>query len=237
MVNKARPRTGEKRKTHQPLNMDRLPPLVLESILQLRNRAGKTWAEISALSAEPIGEGKLGFIEWAKLAPDVRKLFPKKRIPLTTLHRWFDLRVQQVSADVAVKSEQARAIAESFAKSMLVNGNEAVVNAARDTIMNVLAEDSSAAGRENAAAELRKLADVMQRARANDIRERKVATEERKIKLLEEREAIARTKLESEAAKLEKKHSKGQLKREDIARLVEMTFGIAPTAQKPSQAA
>jgi hypothetical protein len=210
--------------------MDRLPPHVLDIILQLRNRAGKTWEEISALSAEPVGKGKAGFIEWDKLAPAVRKLFPGKRIARTSLHRWFDLRVEQVRADVMVKSEQARAIAESFAKSMLVNGNEAVVNAARDTIMNVLAEDSSAAGRENAAAALISLAEVMQRARANDIRERKVSTEERKIKLLEEREAAQRDKLAREAERLTKKHTKGELKREDIARLVEMTFGIAPKA-------
>lgn len=227
-MTKARPRTGEKRKTNQPLNMDRLPPYVHDVILQLRNRRGKTWEEISALSAEPFGEGKAGFVDWAKLPADVRKLFPGKRIPRTTLHRWYDLRVDQVKADVIVRSEQARVIAESFAKSNLVNGDEAVLNAIRDTLMNVLAEDASDAGRQQAAKHLIALAEVMQAARANDIRERKVSTEERKIKLLEEREAQQREKLAKAAADLEKKRTKGAINREDIERLVEQTFGIPP---------
>jgi hypothetical protein len=210
--------------------MDRLPPPVLDVILQLRNRRGKTWAEISALSAEPVGKGKAGFIEWNKLDAEVKALFPGNRIPVTTLHRWYDLRVSQVRADVMVRSEQARTIAESFAKSMLVNGDEAIVNAARDTIMSVLAEDSSAAGREGAATALIALAEVMQKARANDIRERKVSTEERKIKLIEERERLQRERLQRQAAELEKKRSTGELRPEDIAKLVEMTFGIAPKA-------
>jgi hypothetical protein len=227
---KARPKTGQARKTKQPLNIDRLPPVVHDVILQLRNRRGKTWDEISALSAEPVGKDKAGFVEWDKLDPEVRKLFPKKIIPRTTLHRWFDLRVDQVREDVMRRSEQARVIAETFSNSLLVNGNEAVVNAARDTIMNVLAENSDAGSRENAAAALISLAEVMQRARANDIRERKVATDERKIKLLEDRETQQREKLAKQAEDLQRKHRSGNLKREDLAKLVEETFGIAPKA-------
>jgi hypothetical protein len=222
-------KTGERRKANQPFHIDRLPPQVHDVILQMRNGRGMTFEEISACSAQPFSPGKsAGFIEWDKLPPAVLKLFPKKQLPLSSLHRWYDVRVAQVRKDVMQRSEQARVIAESFAKSMLVNADEAVVNAARDTIMGVLAEDGSAGGRKAAARALISLAEVMQTARANNIKERKVSTEERKIKLLEEREAIQRHKLEREAQELERKHSKGELKREDIAKLVEMTFGIAP---------
>lgn len=227
-MSKNGPRTGAKRKTNQPLKIDRLPPYVHDVILALRNRAGKTWDEIAALSAEPFGKGNAGFVDWAKISPDVRRLFPGNKIPRTTLHRWYDLRVAQVKADVLVRSEQARAIAESFAKSMLVNGNEAVLNAARDTFMNVLAEDGSEAGRQKAATALVVLAEVMQKARANDIRERKVKVEERQMTLVEERERLQREKLEAAAAALERKRTKGTINREDIENLVETTFGRAP---------
>jgi len=226
---KARPKTGERRKTRQPLNIDKLPPLVHDILLKLRNQQGKTLKEISALSAEPFGRGKLGFIDWANLEPRVRKLFPEKRIPETTLHRWFDLRYEQVYADVMVRSEQARAIAESFAKSMLVNGNEAVVNAARDTIMNVLAEDSSDNGRTKAAAGLIALAEVMQKARANDIKERKVSVDERRIAQLEKDAELKRKRFQREMDAAEKKLTKGQaLTADDINQIRQRVFGIGP---------
>lgn len=231
-LRKARPRTGEKRKTNQPFNIDKLPSYAQEAILYLKNMRGKTLDEIVNQSAEKFTAGwKLkggGFIDWEKLDAAVLKLFPKRTLNRSALQRWIDVRYEQVRKDVMVKSEQARTIAESFADSMLVNGNEAVVNAARDTIMNIIAEDSSSGNRAGAAGALIALAEVMQKARANDIRERKVSTEERKIKLLEEREAITRTKLETEAKNLERKRRSGSLKREDVERLVETVFGIAP---------
>src|SRR5260370_1373314 len=100
------------------------------------------------------------------------------RIPHSNLHRWYDLRVRQVQKEVLVRSEQARTVAESFAKSNLVNGDEAVINAARDTLMGVLAEDGSEAGRLNATKGLIKLGELMQKARTNEIRERKVSVDD-----------------------------------------------------------
>ena len=231
----ARPKTGEKRRTRQPLHMDRLPPEALDTVLSLRNARGKTWEEISALSAEPLKDG--GFVDWAKLAPDVQQLFPRRRIPQTTLHRWYDLRVEQVRRDVLHRSEQARTIAGAFAKSLVEDGDEAVLNAARDTIMAVLAEDGSAGGRRAAARALVALAEVMQSARSNDIKERKVATEERRINLLEEREAAQRRKLEEAAKAIEQKRSKGSLRRADVERLVESVFGLPAKAGPAAKAA
>ena len=231
---KGGPRTGQKRKINQPFHIDRLPALAQDAILWLKNMRGKTLDEIVAQSAEKYnGAWKVkggGFIDWETLEPSVLKLFPKKTLNRSGLQRWIDVRYRQVYADVLRKSEQARTIAESFAKSMLVNSDEAVVNAARDIIMNMVAENSSENGRRAASAGLISLAEVMQRARTNDIRERKVATEERKIHLLEEREKQQRQKLEAAARDLERKRSKGGLKREDVERLVETVFGLPAKA-------
>lgn len=226
-MTKAKPKTGERRKAKQPFNMDRLPPVVHDVILQLRNGRGKTWEEISALSAQPMDKG--GFVEWSKLPADVRKLFPKKVIPRTSLHRWYDVRVQQVRADVEVRSEQARTIAQAFASSVMTNGNEAVVNAARDTIMAVLAEDASASGRQKAAKALIALAEVMQVARANDIKERKVSVDERRIAQLEKDAELKRKRFQREMDAAEKKLTKGEaLTAEDINQIRQRVFGIGP---------
>jgi hypothetical protein len=82
-----------------------------------------------------------------------------------------------------LRSEQARAIAESFAKSNLVNGDDAVINAARDTLMGVLSEDGTESGRLNATKGLIKLGELMQKARTNSIRDRKVAVDEQTLQM------------------------------------------------------
>lgn len=226
---KPRPKTGERRETNQPLKIDKLPPSVHDAILVLRNQRGKTWQEIEDLSAEPVGAGKLGFVEWDKLPTLVLQLFPDLRLPHSSLHRWFDLRVAQVRKDVLVRSEQARTIAESFAKSNLVNGDDAVINAARDTLMGVLSEDGTEGGRLNATKGLIKLGELMQKARTNIIRDRKVGTEERRIKLLEQDAEQRRSKFEREMNAAEKKVTKGEaLTVADINKIRERVFGIGP---------
>ena len=224
---KRRPRTGEKRRTNQPLKIDRLPVQARTAIKDLRD-AGSTWQEIEELSTLRPDEG--GFVDWSKLDAKTRRLFPGNRVPLETLRRWFDIRVSQVVADLAARSVQAREIAEAFAKSVVKGEDEAVLNAARDLILGFVGEDATAKGRLAAASKLIALAEMQQGRRANDIKERKVATDERKLKLLESREALMRRKLEAEAEKATKKLKRGNLKPEDLADLVQRTFGIAPGA-------
>jgi hypothetical protein len=205
--------------------MDRLPPHIHDVILRLRNGAGKTWDEISALSAEPVGEKSAGFIEWGKLSPAVRKLFPGKRIARTTLHRWYDLRVRQVQDDVRVRSEQARVIAESFAKSALVNGDEAVINAARDTLMGVLSEDGTSEGRLEATKGLIKLGELMQKARTNAIRDRKVSVDEQVLQLkldsIKQKAESVIHAVEGESA------GAPAMSRDDVIRTVREIYGVA----------
>lgn len=225
---KHKPRTGDKRRTHQPLKIDRLPVQARGSIKDLRD-AGCTWKEIEDISALAPKDG--GFVDWDKLDAKTRRLFPGRRLPDTSLQRWFDLRVSQVVQDLAARSAQAREVAQAFAKSMVKGDNDAVLNAARDLILNFVSEDSTPKGRLAAAGRLIALAEMQQTARANAIKERKVATDERKLKLLEEREALLRRKLEAEAERLTKKQKRGELKPEDLADLVQRTFGIAPKAE------
>jgi hypothetical protein len=233
-MTKTRPRTGEKRRTQQPLKIDRLPIEVRDAVQYLKNVEGKTWQEIEELSSLPYNENwktkRGGFVNWDALPTSTLELFPELRLPHSNLHRWYDLRVSQVVEEVQKRAVIARELAESFAKSIVAGDDTAVLNAARDQLMSVLAEDSSPKARISATKGLIALAETMQQARANTIRERKVATDERKIKVLEDREALTRRKLEAEAAKATKKLERGQLKPQDLAALVQRTFGIAPEA-------
>lgn len=223
---KSKPKTGERRETNQPLKIDRLPPSVHEAILTLRNKAGKTWQEIEELSALPADKG--GFVEWEKLPTPILELFPAMRLPHTNLHRWHDLRVSQVQKQVLESSAQAREIALAFVSSNVTGDREGVINAARDQIMGLIAEDGSRGGKLGAAKFLIELAEIMQADRANDIKERKVAADERKLKLLERREAVAIKKLESETEAVAKKAERGEVTVADINRIRERTFGLPP---------
>jgi hypothetical protein len=184
---KPRPKTGEPRTTHQPLAIDALPPTVHEAIKYLRARAGLTWAEVERLSTLPYskewpGVGNGGFVDWDALEARVANKFTERRLPETTLARWYDLRVAQVMKDVMVRAEQARVIAESFAAAGVKDSDGAVLNAARDVIFGMLqsADDKS---RGSAAKYLLGLADVMQEARKNAVRERAVAVDEQALQL------------------------------------------------------
>ncbi len=228
-----RPRTGEKRKTEQPLKIDRLPSHITDAILYLRNEVGKTWMEIEALSAEPYlkdwkaGEG--GFVDWNAVPLNVLELFPDMRLPHTTLHRWYDIRVAQVQKDVMARSKQAQKIAEAFAKSNVADGDEAVINAARDTLMSVLSEDGTSAGRLNATRGLLKLSEVMSRAKTNEIRARQVSVEERRIAQLEKDAEQKRARFQKEMDSAEKKITEGRpITLDDINDIRMKVFGMGP---------
>lgn len=231
---KARPRTGDRRQAKQPLKIDRLPGSVRDAIQYLKNQCGKTWQEIEEQSALPYDEKWPttggGFVNWDSIPTDVLELFPNLHLPHSNLHRWYDLRVSQVQAEVAARSEQARVLAKAFAKSVVKDSDSAVLNAARDQFMAILGEDNTPQGRLKAAKGLVVLAEVMQGARANTIKERKVSVDERKMAALEAREALMRRKLEAETNNAASKLAKGELTLEDINRIREATFGLPPIA-------
>jgi hypothetical protein len=233
---KHRPRTGEKRQVNQPLKIDRLPPEVRDTIQYLYNVAGKTWDEIEELSSleysEKWRDGKGGFVNWHDLPLSVLELFPEMRLPRTSLHRWFDLRIQQVSRSVMERSAQAREIAEAFAAATVKGADEAVINAARDQILSILTEDMTPKNRMSAAKALISLGEVMQGARANTIRERKVAVDERKLIQLEKDAELKRKRLEQETNDAAKKiEGGGRVTVDDINRIRAATFGLPPIKQ------
>lgn len=180
-------KTGETRKTKQPLKIDRLPSYVHDAILYLRNTQGKTWEQIEAQSSEKYSEhwrgDSRGFVNWDDLPTSVLELFPEMRLGHSLLHRWYDIRFSQVQRDVLIRAKQAQEIATAFIKADLVNDEQGVINAARDTLMGILAEDGSAKGRKGAAAGLIELGNLMQKARTNSIRERKVAVDEQALQM------------------------------------------------------
>lgn len=219
----ARAKTGERRQVNQPLKIDLLPEKMRDRILTEHNTLGRPWEEIEMASPS--------WDEWDKVNDSVLKLFPKRRLPHSTLHRWYDLRVSQVRRDVMAQAEQSREIAAVFAKASVDGGDEAVLNAARDLIFGLLQQGG--VGFQFAASKaLIALGEVMQASRANQIKERKVAVDERKLKALEAREELRRRKLETETQNAAKKLSKGgAVTVEDINRLRERTFGLPPIAK------
>lgn len=82
--------------------MDRLPDEVHLEIRRLREQERRSWAEISQLS-------KL-FVPWDSLPEDIVKLYPEHFLPENSLHRWYDLRVEQV--EVQLKRQIAAAVAD-----------------------------------------------------------------------------------------------------------------------------
>jgi hypothetical protein len=228
---KRRPGTGDKRKTNQPLKIDRLPVEVREAIQYLRNARDKKWQEIEELSSLPYNaewqtKGG-GFVHWEELPTPVLKLFPDLKLPHTSLHRWYDLRVSQVIAETMARSEQARELAAAFAKAGVKNDDKAVLNAIRDLLMTLVAEHASAEAQAFAVKGLVALAGKMQTARLNDLRERKLSVDERKMRMLEERERTARERLDKVTQDAAKKGS-GQFSLNDINLLRERTFGLPP---------
>jgi hypothetical protein len=225
---KNRPRTGEPRRRRSLLSVDLLPPVVLEAIKHLRAE-GFTWPEIERLSELPYDErwkkqtGKHGFVDWAAMPDKVLAAFPKKRLPHTNLHRWYDLRVEQAQRDVMARAEQAREIAKEFAAAHIPGADEAVLNAARDVIFGML-QSTDDKSRAKASIGLIALAEVMQKARGNSIKERGIALSERRWTVVEKR-------MEQETESVAKKLNKGELTVEDINRLLERTFGLPPIAK------
>lgn len=175
---KTLPKTGEARKTRQPLNIDRLPPETRELIIWWKNDQGKTWLEVEDLSRT--------FVKWDMLDPLVVKLFPGKYLPRTNLHRWYDLRVEQVRRDVMARSERARELAEAFAKAGTSGDlNESVVNAARDTIF-ALMESADEKSRVKLQSGLLKLGLLLAEFEKNKIKQQTVDLETKRIAMLKE---------------------------------------------------
>jgi hypothetical protein len=237
-ANSRRPGSNEPRKTDQPFSIDRLPTEVRDAIVELYVNAGRTWVRIEEQSAErynPEWRTKGGgFVNWDDLPTSVLELFPEMRLPKSNLHRWYKVRIAQAGQATLERAEYARELAQSFVGATVKGDKDAVLNAARDIFFGILTEDGSLPARAAAGKALLSLAKEQQKARTNDIRERLVSVDERKVAQLERDAEARRRKMDAEAEKLTKKAAKGEVTPADINRLRERVFGLPP---KPSEAA
>jgi hypothetical protein len=212
-------KTGVKPRVRQPLKIDKLPVAMRDRIQQERN-AGRTWIEIEELSPS--------FPEWKDVAPQVQALFPGMRLPHSNLARWWDLRVDQVRAEVMRQAEAAKGLAIAFAGRGLKELPEAVLNASRDLIFSVL-EHSDEKNKSKVIKALSDLGWLMNDYRKTEIKERKVEAESKLVALKEREFEMRKRKFEEQTDKAARKLGKGQsLTIEDINRIRERTFGLPP---------
>src|SRR4051812_43643118 len=102
-----KPKTGEKRKTRQPFKLDRLPLAWREWIETGRRERGLTWEELEDLSRTEL--------KWDEEQAAL-KMFPDRRLPVTTMHRWHDVRIEQRMAEAQREGIWAREVASAFAR-------------------------------------------------------------------------------------------------------------------------
>src|ERR1700694_1184778 len=212
----SRPKTGEKRKTRQPLKIDKLPMEMRDAIQRLRAE-GRTWEEIEELSHE--------FEGWDKLPLSVLELFPDMKIPRSSLQRWYDLRVEQVRREVVAQSEHAREFAALYASRDFKQLPDAVRNALGDQIF-ALMQSANASDKQQFRKELLNLGILLAEHRKLDIREQKQKTDER---VLEMQIQQMKRQFDKEANDAAKKLEKGKpITEDDINRIRERTFGLPP---------
>src|SRR6266404_4441405 len=128
MARKQRPRTGEKRETRQPFAIDKLPSAWRDKIIGWRAK-WLTWEQI---------EEETKNLEWAKLEEAEPELvlshFADKRIPHSTLHRWYDVQIEQKLEEIEAERKASQAIVEKFASAGYPRLDEAVKNAMTEVI-------------------------------------------------------------------------------------------------------
>jgi putative cell wall-binding protein len=148
------------------------------------------------------------------------------RLAKSSLHRWFDLRVSQARKTVLAESAQAREFAAAFASRDLEGANSAVVNALRDQVFNLI-QSAGIGDKAQFAKGLKDLTLAMSRMQRVELQAKRVDVDQRKIKILEDRESHAREALDQTTKQAAKKGA-GQFSIDDINLLRERTFGLPP---------
>jgi hypothetical protein len=226
-----RARTGMKRATRQPFHVDKLPPEIQQILVDLHDREGKTWVQIEEQSARPYSKDWAknggGFIDWDALETPVLELFPQCRLPKSSLHRWFDVRIEQVRAQVLADAATAREFAQVFTSATIEGGNDAVLNAMRDQVFE-LARSTSVSDRGAFIEGLNVLTLAMSRLQRVDLMKRKVTVDEKKVEQLVKDAEIRRQKMEAETETLAKKIKNGEVSLDDVNAIRRRTFGLPP---------
>jgi hypothetical protein len=213
------PKTGERRKTHRPFAIDKLPPEWRERIIALRAR-WTPWERIEEESAQ---------WEWEKLTPSQRQLYPKRRIAMRTLHRWYDVQVDQKLREMHSERSASLAIAAQFGAGGYKKLDESVQNAIADVVFS---HPKGSADPESFRKRLLDLGWLLARIRQLDIAKEKVEVEKMKVE-----DIIAR----GNRATLEAAQKLGgtgyKMTLDDINRIRERTFGLPPIQRKEADPA
>jgi hypothetical protein len=124
------------------------------------------------------------------------------------------------------ESAQAREFASAFAGGDLAESNSAVVNALRDQVFGLI-QSAGIGDKAQFAKGLKDLTLAMTRMQRVELQARRVDLDARKIKVLEDREKLAREHLDEETRSAAKKGT-GQFGLTDINLLRERVFGLPP---------
>ena len=208
-----RPKTGEARKTRQPFAIDKLPSAWRDRIIALRAK-WLTWEQI---------EEETKNFDWKSLEESDMELvlshFADRRIPHSTLHRWYDVQVEQKLEEIESERAASLAVAQKFSGQGYEQLDEAVKNALADVVFRH-AKDSAEPEKFHAA--LGDLALALTRFRRVEIARERVDLDKKK---LEEFIRKADKSTNEAATKIGKG---GKLTIDDINRLRERTFGLPP---------
>lgn len=198
-----RPRTGEKRETRQPLKIDSLAEDVRKAIQKAR-ADGKTWEETAELASKSAGEP----------------------LAVSVVHRWYDLRVDQVQKEVMQQSARARVFAAKLAQSEFRNISEAAINLLSSEAFN-LAESGDPGARLKAGMILVQLA---MRIKRGELETERLELDRKKfVEVDKEKLALEKQKLEAVVAKvrgLKEVVEKKKMSSEELARKLDEIYDI-----------
>jgi hypothetical protein len=162
------PKTGERRSRRQRLLMDSLPLALLDRA-RAEHAAGHTWGEIERDSPH--------WPEWEGAPPEMLAEFPGRRLPHSTVHRWYDLRVDQLRRAQEEKADAARALTAQLAHRGIEGQSTAVATALSEMFFGVLLEG---AGTQPARQELTHIARAMATVQRLDLEQRRLELAARK---------------------------------------------------------
>jgi hypothetical protein len=197
-----RPRTGDKRETRQPLRIDGLSQKVRDEILKARAE-GATWTETAERASKEAAES----------------------LAVSVVHRWYDIRVEQVQREVLEQAERSRALAQVFASKGFKDLPEAAVNALSAEVFGIM-EAGTAAEREKG---LGNLVFVLSKLITAQAKQQQVEIEKEKVQLAKKKFDELRARGEKATNEAAAKIGKGKpLTIEDINRIRERALGLPP---------
>jgi hypothetical protein len=168
-------KTGEPQRSKQPLSIDRLPGEMQDKIQEERAKYGKSFLRIEDESPK--------WKEWNDVDSKTAALFPGRRLPHSNLQRWWDLRKEQVKAQLMAETEQARAIAEAFANRDLEGAENGALNAIRDMAFSVM-QSASLGDRARAMEALLEYGHLVAKFKRIELGKEKVRLESERLNLI-----------------------------------------------------